>query len=111
MSNCDRLTASGSVSNKPALVTNAAGCLRGWYLFNSNIVTVYLQFFDTVNEGAIILGQTPPVLSLGIPAGSAANIAQDRIRDFANGIVIACTTTRTGAAAPANPIDFNIFFT
>lgn len=103
-------SASGSVGAKATTVTSAPAGLNGWYLFNSNAATVYLQIFDAKSAAEVILGTTVPVLSLGIPAGSGANVLVDCIRDFLKGIVIACTTTRAGNAAPANTLDFNLFF-
>jgi hypothetical protein len=101
---------SGSVGAVSATITSAPAGLNGWYLFNSNATTVYLQIFDAKSKDEVILGTTTPVLSLGIPAGSAANVLVDCVRDFLKGIVIACTLTRAGNTAPANTLDFNLFF-
>src|SRR5260370_11668048 len=103
-------SASGSVGAALRAVKSAPTGLNGWYLFNDNSTKVYLQIFDAKSEAEVILGTTPPTLSLGIPAGSAANVLVDCIRDFVKGIVIACTTTRQGNVAPANTLDFNLFF-
>jgi hypothetical protein len=103
-------SATGSVGAAPATLFSAPAGLNGWYLFNSNITTVYLQIFDAKSADAVIVGTTKPTLSLGIPAGSGANVLVDCVRDFINGIVIACTLTRAGNGAPANQLDFNLFF-
>ncbi len=103
-------SASGSIGGTPFTVKSAPTGLNGWYLFNSNATTVYLQIFDAKSKDEVVLGTSIPVLSLGIPAGSGANVLVDCIRDFFKGIVIACTTTRQGNVAPANPLDFNLFF-
>jgi hypothetical protein len=103
-------SATGSVGTKPVLVFSGPAGLNGWYLFNSNATTVYLQIFDLKSDAAVNLGATQPTLSLGIPAGSGANVLVDCVRDFINGIVIACTLTRAGNGAPANQLDFNLFF-
>lgn len=103
-------SASGSVGGKAVTLKSGPTGLNGWYLFNSNATTVYLQIFDAHSDSEIILGQTTPLLSLGIPAGSAANVLVDCIRDFVKGLVIAATTTRAGAVAPALTVDFNLFF-
>ncbi len=103
-------SASGSVGATPLALKSGPSGLNGWYLFNSNSTVVYLQIFDAHSDSEVILGQTNPVLSLGIPAGSGANVLVDCIRDFIKGIVIACTTTRAGNVAPANTLDFNLFF-
>ena len=101
---------SGSVGAVPATVTSAPTALNGWYLFNPNATPVYLQIFDAKSLDAVIVGQTKPTLSFGIPAGSAANAPADCLRDFINGIVIACTLTRAGNGAPASTLDWNLFF-
>jgi hypothetical protein len=101
---------SGSVGIKPIVARNSPATLRGWYLFNPNAVTVYLQFFDTSSDGDVTPGSTPPYFSLGIPAGSGANVVVGRLCDFLRGIVIVAATTRAGNVAPAVPLDFNIFF-
>lgn len=101
---------SGSVGVKPVAIKSGPTGLNGWYLFNSNSTTVYLQIFDAHSDTEVIVGTTAPLLSLGIPAGSAANVLVDCIRDFVKGIVIACTTTRAGGVAPASTLDFNLFF-
>jgi hypothetical protein len=103
-------SASGSVGAKPTAVKSAPTPLNGWYLFNSNATIVYLQIFDAKSETEVSLGTTAPTLSLGIPAGSAANVLVDGMRDFLKGIVIACTLTRSGNGAPANTLDWNLFF-
>jgi len=104
---CDALSASGSVGTDPILLAKGKGQLNGWYIFNSNATPVYLQIFDAGAKDAITV---LPLLSLGIPAGGGANLFGDRIRDVQNGIVIAAATTRAGSGAPANPVDYNIFF-
>src|SRR5260221_12433068 len=101
---------SGSVGVVPLAVKSAPTGLNGWYLFNSNTVTVYLQIFDAKNEAEVSLGSTIPTFSLGIPAGSAANVLVDCIPDFFKGVVIAGTTTRGGNVGPRNLLDFNLFF-
>ncbi len=107
---CDYLPASGSVGVAPVLLSKGAGQLNGWYLFNSNPIVVYLQVFDAGSKDAVTPGSTLPKLSLGLPPGGGANLFADRICDIHDGIVIACTTTRAGNGAAANPLDYNIFF-
>src|SRR5258705_314419 len=103
-------SATGSVGVAPVTVTSAPAGLNGWYLFNANATTVYLQIFDAKSKDEVIVGSTVPTLSLGIPAGSGANVLVDCVRDFIKGIVIACALTRAGAGAPVSPLDFNLFF-
>lgn len=83
--------------------------LEGWYIDNPNTSMVYVQFFEGIASN-ITLGTTPPKLSLGIPAGSAANTDVGNGITFTNGMVIAVTTTRSGAVAPAAATDINLWF-
>jgi len=99
------------VTATPVLVSDQPCLLTGWYNFNSDAAAVYVQFFDTDDPASVTLGTTVPVLSLGIPAGAAANaFEQSGVRTFFNGIVIASTTTRNGNAAPGADTDVDIFF-
>lgn len=106
----ERLSATGSVGGKAVVASNRPATLTGWYLFNSNNVPVYLQFFDAADASPnATFGNALPDLSLGIPAGAAANL-QGEVKDFVRGVVVIATTTRSGNQAPANPVDFNLFF-
>ncbi len=89
-------------------VKGSAGKLLGWYLYNPNSSVAYVQIFDV--SGAVTLGTTAPDLTLGIPAGSAANLMDAVGLDFANAIKIACTTTATGSSAPSTGLDCNFFY-
>lgn len=55
----------------------------------------FLQIFDTAAIADVTLGTTVPKWSIPLAAGKAANLANLAI-GFANGIVIAGTTTATG---------------
>lgn len=108
---CESKGFSGAVGGAKAVsVMSGPGTLRGWYLYNGNAVTVYVQIFDVKDDSKVTPGATVPNLSLGIPAGGAANLVAERVMDFSNGIVAVCTTTRAGAGAPAAPVDANFFF-
>ncbi len=98
------------VGLKPVTLRSSATPLNGWYLFNSNAVTAYLQIFDVKSADEVIVGTTRPTLSLGIPAGSAANLSADGIRDLLKGLVVAATTTSDGAVALPSLLEVNLFF-
>lgn len=92
---------------------DAAGikALLGGNIFNGSAATAYLQMFDAAAVGNVTLGTTAPDLSIGIPTGQQVPIIVigDGIL-FRLGIVIAFTTTRGGAVAPASSIDYNLYY-
>ncbi len=90
-------------------VKSSAGQLYGYYIYNSNASAVYVQIFNTAS-GSVTLGTTAPVLSLGIPTGSAANVSIVGGLAFGTAISWACTTTRAGSSAPSNTCDANFFY-
>jgi hypothetical protein len=102
-------TFSGSIGAVATAVKVSAGRLYGWEIFNSNVSTIYVQFFN-LGTGSITLGATAPFFSLGIPAGAAANVFAPVGIGFSTAISFAITTTRTGAVAPTNTVDVNFWY-
>lgn len=88
---------------------SSPGQLYGWFIYNSNSSVAYVQFFDLAT-GSVTLGTTSPKFSIGIPAGSGANVFSDTGLAFATAITYACTTTRSGSTAPTNTVDVNFFY-
>ena len=105
----DCLTATGSEGSTLTAIKTTNAKMFGYYIFNSNSSTVYMQVFDDTTAN-ITLGTTSPKLSLGIPAGAGANLISTNGITFANAITIAFTTTRSGSTAPTNTVDYNIFY-
>lgn len=101
--------ATGSIGATVTQVKSTGGQVMGWYVFNSNTVTVYMQVFNAIPTN-VTLGTTAPYASYGIPAGSGANVLSERGIQFSTGISIAFTTTRSGSTAPTNTVDYNIFY-
>jgi hypothetical protein len=99
--------ATGTIGATATQVKASAGQIYGWYIYNSNSTAVYMQIFNT---SSVTLGTTTPVMSIGIPAGSGANILSSMGIAFSTAIYIAFTTTRSGSGAPANTVDYNIFY-
>jgi hypothetical protein len=89
-----------------------AGQLYGWFIFNAAASTHYVKFYNAT-AATVVVGTTTPVLTIPVPAGSAANV------EFANGIafgtaITAAATTGiadadTGAPA-ANAVTLNAFY-
>lgn len=84
------------VSSGPVKVTYAHATNE---LAGSN--DAYLQFFDEFNPDAVKLGQTKPDFTLWLPAGGGLADPWVPPAGFRRGLVIAATSTRDGAAAPA----------
>ncbi len=106
----DKRVATGTLDNNPVSIQKGRSRLLGWYFFNGDAATVYVQFFDS-NNGSPALGFDKPIMSLGIPAGAAANVFDgEGAVDFYNGITIAATATRDGNGAPGTPLAYNVFF-
>jgi hypothetical protein len=101
--------ATGSIGATKTAIKTSAGAVFGWYFYNSNSSVVYVQMFANTVAG-VTLGTTAPTMSLGIPPGSAANMAFDTGVTYATAITIAITTTRAGATGPTNTVDYNVFY-
>jgi hypothetical protein len=102
-------TASGSIGATVTAVKAGAGQLYGYYFYNPNASVAYVQVFD-VATGSVTLGTTTPKLSLGIPAGSAANLDISNGVAFGTAITIAITTTRAGSTGPGSTVDYNVLY-
>lgn len=79
------------------------GNLYGFEVENNDPSTdVFIQFFDKLAAN-VTVGTTAPDFTFRIPGG--ANFGKDAqnlvLHFFSIGCVIACTSTRTGASAPA----------
>lgn len=93
-------------------VKTAAGKLYGWYIFNAAASTRYVKFYNAT-AASVTVGSTTPVLTVPIPAGSAANVEYTNGIPFSTAICVAATTgvadSDTGAPA-ANDVVVNIFY-
>jgi hypothetical protein len=89
-------------------VKSSAGALGAYHCLNPNATAAYVQIFDT--NGAVTLGSTVPVLSLGLPASDGGNLEWTQGIHFANGIKVAATTTATGSTALGTAVDCNFAY-
>jgi hypothetical protein len=71
-------------------VKRAAGQVGGWYVFNAATSTRYLKLYDTASTPTA--GSGTPLLTIPIPAGSAANVKFTQGLAFASGIGFTLTT-------------------
>lgn len=83
-------------------IKSSAGHLYGWYLYNATSSTIYVKFYNA-SAASVTVGTTTPVLTLPVPAYSAANAFTDIGIVFSTAITFAATTgvadSDTGAPA------------
>lgn len=93
-------------------IKSSGGQLYGWYLFNAAASTRYVKFYNAT-AASVIVGTTTPVLTIPVPAGSAANVEYTNGIAFDTAITVAATTgvadADTGAPS-ANDVVVNIFY-
>jgi hypothetical protein len=81
------------------------GLLTYYNISNSNSSTVFIQYFDASTTAGITLGSTSPKGWISVPSGNGVTDAALPFGiAFANGIVIAVTTTPTGNTAPSSSV-------
>jgi hypothetical protein len=93
-------------------VKTSAGQLYGYYIYNDGAAEVYVKFYNATAAN-VTVGSTTPVLTIPIPAGSAANVEWTNGIAFGTAITIAATTGVADAdtAAPAaNQVVANVFY-
>lgn len=93
-------------------VKTSAGQVFGYYIYNNAAATTYVKFYNATAAN-VIVGTTTPVLTIPIPAGSAANVISPIGIQFDTAICVAATTgvadNNTGAPA-ANDLIINIYY-
>lgn len=93
-------------------VKTSAGQLYGYYLFNAAASVRYFKFYNAT-AASVSVGTTTPVLTIPVPAGSAANVFTAIGVDFGTAITAACTTgiadADTGAPG-ANECVLNAYY-
>lgn len=92
-------------------IKSTPGQVFGWYIYNSNAAARKVSFYDT--NILPVVGTTPTIISLMIPATSGANVFTDTGIMFARGIAIATTTglaDSDSAAVSLNDLVINIYY-
>lgn len=93
-------------------VKATAGQLYGWYIFNAAATTHYVKFYNLTAANTTV-GTSTPILTLPVPAGSAANASFPAGIAFSTALSAAATTgvavADTGAPA-ANAVVVNLFY-
>lgn len=101
----------GALAETKATAFIGMGNLYGFELENNNATTdVFVQFYDKLIAN-VTVGTTVPDFTFRIPAGANyGKDAQNLVLHFFNiGCVVACTSTRTGASAPASAASINLW--
>lgn len=87
----------------PANIKASAGQVYGWYLYNNSAVTIYVKLYNKATAPVIASDSALIVMTIPIPAGSAANVEFSKGIAFSSGIGWTATTgvgdTNTGAPA------------
>lgn len=100
------------------LVKGSAGQLYGGIVTNRATATRWIRFYNAASTGAVTVGTTTPVCTIGIPGNATDNIAAVLNAggygiEFTTGIVAAATTgyadNDTGAPG-ANDLIVNFFY-
>lgn len=92
------------VSDSKDKIFGAFGNLYSFYMENnSEASAVFVNFYDAAETGDVTVGTTPEKFSIRIPIGGA--VGKDSVDTphawFENGLVIAVTSIRGEAGAPA----------
>lgn len=87
-----------------AVVKGSAGRLHRIIIQNPNTSVAWVQIFNAATTGAVTLGTTAALYSVPILASGVFEDFFDYSDTFSAGIVIAATTTATGATAPTTAL-------
>jgi hypothetical protein len=99
-----------ALTNGAQAIKASAGRLLGYFVFNPNAVTSYVQFYNTAS-GSVTVGTTNPLFMLAIPAASAANLwMQAGGVSFGTAMSWAATSTAGGNGAPTTALDAVAFY-
>jgi hypothetical protein len=92
-------------------VKASAGQLYGYYIYNASTSAKFVKLYNKASAPTV--GTDTPVITLPIPAGSAANMDFVEGIAFATGIALAITGVVTDAdatAVAANDVVVNLFY-
>lgn len=92
-----------TLSTTVASIKSSAGNLGGWYMFNPNTATAFIQFFNATT-GNVTLGTTAATFVIAIPAGAGSNVEYANGISFNTAISVAATTTYSGSTALSSAV-------
>lgn len=101
---------STALTNAAQVVKASAGKLGGYYIYNPNAAATYVHLYN-VAAASVTVGTTNPLITLCIPATSAANVELAMGVPFSNaGWSISATTTGGGNTAPTTALEAVIYY-
>lgn len=86
-----------------------SGAVFGYHLYNPNSTVVYLQVFDATSA-SVTVGTTSPKFVLVIPPKGVVDTQPAHAIGMTTAISVACTTTATGAGAPATGLHMTVWY-
>jgi hypothetical protein len=94
-----------ALDNDPLkLVATGPRLLLTIHIHNNTDAVAFVQVFDAAATTDVTLNTTVPTLSFGVAASGVANYEFSRGANFPLGIVIASTTTATGATGASTNV-------
>jgi hypothetical protein len=88
-----------AASTNASLVKGGMGQVYGWYLFNAAAATRFVKLYNKATPPTV--GTDLPWLTIGIPAGAAANVWNGAGISFPAGIALATTVSMADSASDA----------
>lgn len=96
---------STALTGTAQVIKASAGKLGGWYIYNPNSSATYVHIYN-VAAASVTVGTTNPLVTLCIPATSAANLELVMGIPFSNaGWSAAATTTGPGNTNPGTALE------
>lgn len=94
-----------AVDESKTQIFTGQGNLMGYLCENESGSDVYIAFYDAAQVGDVTLGVTTPVFTQRVKTDDVFGRDSDGLgyAYFENGCVVAVTSTRAGATAPAAP--------
>ena len=90
-------------------IKSSAGALYGYYIFNIGTAVSFVKLYNTNTAPT---STNTPIVTLGIPAGGAANVNFEYGMPFPLGIGIFCSGSAAGTdtTAPSGAVTANIYY-
>jgi hypothetical protein len=88
-----------AASTNASLVKGGMGQVYGWYLFNAAAATRFVKLYNKASPPSV--GTDLPWMTIGIPAGAAANVWNGAGISFPLGIALATTVSMADSASDA----------
>lgn len=90
-----------ALDESPAILVSVGPIgMTAFFQYNSGNAAAYVQCFNAATVAAVTVGTTVPDWVFGAAATNFSQGSFDRPIFFSAGLVIACTSTATGAGAP-----------